>query len=1048
MDAGGGMTGEGRFNLSAWALRHQALVLFFMIALALAGTLAYRSLGRAEDPPFTFKVMIITAAWPGATADEMALQVTDKLEKKLQDVPYYDHAISYTRPGEATIQLILKDNTPPKQVPDSWYQARKGLTDIRATLPQGVVGPFFNDEFGDTFGTIYAFSGEGFSKAEMKRIVEDVRQRLLRVRDVAKIDLVGTQDEKVFIEFSHRRIASLGVSPQQVIDTLQRQNLISSAGTVETPTSRIPIRVGGDFEAVEQIKWLPINVDGRSLRLGDVADVHRGYRDPPSLMMRFAGEPVIGLAVSMAKTGNNLEMGKALDAELKKIKTELPVGVELHTVANQPQVVERSFEEFIDALAEALAIVLAVSFLTLGMRTGFVVALSVPLVLSITFVIMQAAGIQFHRISLGALIIALGLLVDDAIIAVEMMAVKLAEGMDRAKAAAFAYTSTAFPMLSGTLITAAGFVPVGFASSAAGEYTGAIFWVTFIALLISWLVAVIFTPYLGYKLLPAPKPGQNEHGVHGGRLYRGLRAVVTWCVIWRKTVVVVTVLVFVASVLAFRFVPQQFFPSSSRPELLVDLRLPEGSSIRATEAAALRLEKLLAGDPDIAFYATYIGAGSPRFYLPLNAELPASNFAQIVVMTKGNKERERVYARVQTALDEEFVDLRGRINRLENGPPVGYPVQFRVTGEDAQKIREIAEEVATAVRANLHTRETNLQWNELTKVVQLDVDYDKARALGISMADLSSTLGLILSGQPVTQFRDGRETIEVIVRAVPEERVGLGDLRNVNLKTATGATVTLDQVARIRYALEEPILWRRDRELQLTVRADIRDDTQAPVVTAQIDPALAVIRAHIPDGYRIEAGGVVEEAAKGNNSIFALMPLMVLIMLTILMVQLQSFSKLALVFLTAPLGIIGVSAALLISGQPFGFVALLGTIALAGMIMRNSVILVDQIGQDIAVGHHPWQAIIDATVRRARPICLTAAAAILAMIPLSLSDFWGPMAVAIMGGLAVATLLTLLFLPALYAAWFRVRKPKEDDAISSAPPADGFLSAAAPPEMR
>ncbi len=1014
---------EGRFNLSAWALRHRTLVLFFIIALSLAGLFAYRALGRAEDPPFTFKIMVITAAWPGSTAEEMSLQVTDKIEKKVQDVPYFDFVQSYTRPGETTIMVFLKDSTPPRQVPDSWYQVRKGIGDIRQTLPSGMFGPFFNDEFGDTFGTIYAFSGDGYSKAELKKIVEDARQRLLKVEHVGKIELLGVQDERIYIEFSHRKIAMLGLSPLQVIDVLQRQNVIASAGVAETPTTRIPVRVGGDFEAVEQIKWLPIQAGGRSFRLGDVAEVSRGYRDPPSMMMRHDGAPVIGLAVAMTKQGNNLDMGKGLDAALDRIRAELPVGVEIRRVADQPKVVERSFEEFIKALGEALAIVLAVSFITLGLRTGIVVALSVPLVLAATFCVMLAVGIPFHRISLGALIIALGLLVDDAIIAVEMMAVKLAEGMERSKAAAFAYTSTAFPMLSGTLITAAGFVPVGFANSAAGEYTNAIFWVTFIALMISWIVAVVFTPYMGYALLPNPKPGANPHGVHGGRLYRALRAVVTWCVTWRKTVVLATLLIFVASIGAFRFVPQQFFPSSSRPELLIDLRLPEGSSIRATEDAAKRMEQILAGDPNILYFTTYVGGGSPRFYLPLNAELPAANFAQIVVMTKGNEEREIVYAKAQQAFLDGFPEVRGRVNRLENGPPVGYPVQFRVIGDDPQRVREIAGQVAEKMRANPSVRDVNLQWNELTKVVKLDVDYDKARALGVDLSDLSTTLNMVLSGVPVSQFREGRETIDIVARAVPAERAGLGDLRNVNIRTSTGGTVTLDQVARLNFGLEEPILWRRNRDLMLTVRSDVAEGVQAPVVSQQLEPVIDEVRAHLPDGYRIDMGGTVEESAKGNGSIFALMPVMVLLMLTILMVQLQSFSKLALVFLTAPLGMIGVCAALLISGRPFGFVALLGTIALAGMIMRNSVILVDQIAQDIKAGHHAWDAIIDATVRRARPICLTAAAAILAMIPLSMSDFWGPMAVAIMGGLAVATLLTLLFLPALYAAWFRVNKP-------------------------
>lgn len=1027
-------------NLSRLALQHQTLVLFFILLFGVAGTLAYLKLGRAEDPPFTIKVMVISTQWPGATAREVEQQVTDKLEKTLQQVPYYDFSTSYSRPGESVIKLVLQDTTPPQAVPDAWYQVRKKVGDMRASLPQGVIGPFFNDEFGDVYGTIYAFSGEGFSPAELKVFVEEARQRLLSVKHVSKVDLIGAQKERVWVEFSHKKLAAMGLTAQQIFDILQRQNAMSAAGTVETPSARIPLRIETDLDRAEQIRALPITVDGKTIGIGDVAEIRRGYEDPPSFLMRFNGKPVIGLAVSMRKDGNNLELGAALAAEMARIRAELPVGIEVEQVADQPQVVEHSISGFVKVLAEALGIVLVVSFISLGFRTGIVVALSVPLVLAITFMAMDILGINLHRISLGALIIALGLLVDDAIIAIEMMVLKLEEGYSRIEAASFAYTSTAFPMLTGTLVTAAGFVPVGFAKSAAGEYTNAIFWVVGIALIVSWIVAVIFTPYLGYKLLPEFKKGEGHHEAHSGRVYRVIRTVVTWCVTWRKSVIVATVLLFVASMAGFRFIPNQFFPTSTRPELFVDLRLAEGSSIQATNAAMQRLEKALQGDPDVEHFAAYVGGNSPRFYLPMNPDNPLPNFAQAVIMTKGLDSRERVLERLNHLLanDNDFVELRGRVTRLENGPPVGYPLQFRVVGKDPETIRGIAEEVRTVMRANPDARNVNLEWNELAKSVGLEIDYAKARALGISTTDLAVTLNTILSGQIVTQYREGTELIDVIARAVPDERLKLADLASINIRTASGGNVPLDQVAHVTYGLEEPILWRRNRETQMTVRADIRDGVQAPPVSAAINAALGPVRAKLPDGYRIDVGGAAEESKKGQNSINAMMPVMVILMLVFLMIQLQSFQRLFMVVVTAPLGLIGVAGALLVFKQPIGFVATLGIIALAGMIMRNSVILVDQIEQDIRAGHAPWDAIIDATVRRARPIALTAAAAILAMIPLSRDVFWGPMATAIMGGLAIATLLTLMFLPALYAAWFRVRRPGWVPAAKPAVDAGGL----------
>lgn len=1017
--------GIGRFNLSAWALRHRSLIGFLMVLLLAAGAMSYMQLGRAEDPDFTFKVMIVRTNWPGATAREVEQQVTDKIEKKLQETPYLDNVRSYSKAAESTIFVTLRDSTPPKAVSGVWYEVRKKVGDIRHTLPAGVQGPFFNDEFGDTFGTIYAFTSDGFSHRELKDYVEDVREELLRIRDVGKADLLGVQPERVFIEFSNKKLANLGISPQQVIDVIQAQNAQTASGVVQTSSDRIATRVSGDIESGRALAELSIQANGRLIRLGDIAEIKRDYADPPSPRLRYNGQEAIGLAVSMAKGGNMIELGKQLEATMKRLKADMPIGIEMLQVADQPTVVQRSISEFMKVLLEAVVIVLGVSFLSLGLRSGMVVMLCIPLVLAITFVCMQIFGIDFHRISLGALIISLGLLVDDAIIAVEMMQVKMEQGFDRFRAASFAYTSTAFPMLTGTLITAAGFVPVGFAKSSAGEYTFSIFAVVTISLLVSWVVAVIFTPFIGYKILPAPKAGHG-HGedVYHKGVYRYVRPVVDWCVRRRWIVIASTVGIFIASVAGFGLVQQQFFPSSNRPELMVDLRLPQGASIAATEQEALKLEALLKDDTDIVSYTTYVGAGAPRFYLPLDIQLPNDNFAQVVVLTKGDAERERVRDRLVKAFQEDFVLLRGRVNRLENGPPVGFPVQFRVSGPDPMEVRRIAFQVADVMRANPNTRDVNLDWNELSKVVKLDVDQAKARLLGISSQDLATTLNSIVSGLTVTQYREGRELIDVVARAEASERLSLTGLKDLNVAGAESTRpVPLSQVAEISYELEEGIIWRRDRQPVITVRADIIDGIQAPVVSMQIQPKLDELRKHLPPNYRVVLGGAIEESAKANASIGAVVPVMIMIMVTLLMVQLQSVSRMLLVLLTAPLGLIGVTLGLLIFHVPFGFVAMLGAIALAGMIMRNSVILVDQIEQDIAGGEAAWDAIVNATLRRFRPIILTALAAILGMIPLSTSNFWGPMAFTIIGGLLVATLLTVLFLPALYAAWFRVKRP-------------------------
>lgn len=1010
-----------RFNLSAWALDHQALIRFFMVVLMLAGIQSYFTLGQAEDPPFTFRIMVVRAFWPGATAREVEQQVLDRLEKKLQEVPHLDYLRSYAKPGEATLFVSLKENTPPKSVPDIWYQVRKKINDARAQLPSGVLGPVFNDEFGDTFGSIYAFTSDGFSYAELKEYVDLARQEILRLPNVSKVDLVGEQEERVYIEFSTKRLQALGINPQLFVSTLQEQNSMVPAGTVVTDSDNVALRVSGDFQSVESIRDIGFRANNRTFRLGDISRVYRGYVDPAVFKMRFQGQDTLGLAISMTKGGNVIEMGKDLEVTIRRFRTQLPVGIDIHAVSDQPKVVESSVNTFMQSLLEAVAIVLAVSFLSLGWRTGIVVSLSIPLVLAVTFMIMSLVGIDLHRISLGSLIIALGLLVDDAIIAVEMMFLKLEEGMDRIKAATFAYTSTAMPMLCGTLITMTGFLPIGTAKSAVGEYTFAIFGVTAIALLVSWLVAVVFTPYLGYLLLPDAKPGHVYHDAHQGHFYRIFRKFVTWCITYRKTVIVATLLAFGASIYGFRFVPNQFFPASERPELLVDFWLPEGSSFAATETEVRKLEKSLEGDPNIVNYVAYIGAGSPRFYLPLDQQLSNLNYAQLVIMTTGGEHREALLQKLRAAFKQDFPMLRGRAVRLENGPPVGYPVQFRVIGEDPAVIRDIADQVAQILRNNANCRDVNFDWKELSKVVKLEVDQDKARALGITSQDLSNIQHAIFEGLTITQYREGDKLIPIVARAEPRERVNLGSLKDLDIYTGVGRGVPLSQIARISYGFEEGVIWRRNRLPTITVRADIPDGVQAPDVTKAILPLLKTIEDKLPLGYRIETGGALESSGKGQSSIAAGFPLMIGIMLTVLMLQLQSFQKTVLVLLTAPLGIIGVVLALLLTQRPVGFVALLGIISLAGMIMRNSVILVDQIDQDVKAGQNLWDAIIESTVRRFRPIVLTAAAAVLAMVPLSRSVFWGPMATAIMGGLLVATLLTCLFLPALYAAWYRVK---------------------------
>src|SRR5882762_5784290 len=1031
-----------RFNLSQWAITHRALVLFMILVLGAAGAYSYLNLGRGEDPSFTIKNMIVNVAWPGATATEMQTQVADKIEKKLQELPWLDRVETYSQPGVSFIQVIHIDRTPPAKVKDLWYQVRKKVGDIRGDLPAGIIGPNFNDEYGDVYSTIYMLTADGLSLADLKTRAEDIRQRLLRVPNVNKVDIIGQQPEKIFIELSHAKLATLGITPQQIFDSVARQNSITSGGSVDTSADRINLRVTGAFSGVDAIAAVPVQVDGRVFRLGDIATVKRGYQDPATFIVREGGKPALGLGVSMQDGANILTLGENLKTAMDAITAELPVGVEVTQIADQPKIVEHSVSEFIETFIEALGIVLLVSFLSLGWRAGIVVALSVPLVLAIVLTIMNAAGIDLHRITLGALIIALGLLVDDAIIAIEMMVVKMEQGWDRARAATFAWSSTAFPMLTGTLVTAAGFLPVGFAKSSAGEYAGGIFWIVGLALIASWIVAVLFTPYLGLKLLPDLRK-VDAHGdpesIYDTRVYRTLRRAIEFALRWRRSVVAATVLMFVASIAGFGFVQQQFFPTSTRTELFFEMRLPEGTAIGVTDAAAKKAEKLLAGDPDIVTYTTYVGQGSPRFWLGLNPVLPNQNFAQIVIVTRDLAARERVKARLEKAIaDGALPEARSRVDRFTFGPPVGFPVQFRVIGPDPMKVRAIAEEVRQLMAANPKIVDPHLDWSEQVKSIRLEVDQDRARALGLTPQDVAQTLQTLVTGYTVTQYREGIENIDVVARAIPPERLELGRLPTLTMVTRNGVPVPLSQIARLNYEFEEPILWRRNRDMVLTVRGDIVDRVQAPDVSKAVEPKLQRIKDALPYGYRIETGGSIEESVKANTALVAVFPVMAIVTLSLLMIQLQSFSRLALVFATAPLGLIGATGALLISNRPFGFVALLGLIALAGMIMRNTVILVDQIERDIAAGHGRYRAIVDATVRRARPVALTALAAILGMVPLAGNIFWGPMAITIMGGLFVATILTLLVVPALYALWFRVREHEGAPAIPAAGKSDEF----------
>jgi multidrug efflux pump subunit AcrB len=1014
-----------RFNLSEWALRHRALVTYFMLMIVVAGVADYFELGRSEDPDFTVKTMVVAAAWPGASVEDTLEQVTDRLERKLQETPNLDSLKSYSTAGRTTIFVNLKDSTPPADVPDIWYQVRKKVGDVAGTLPRGVAGPFFDDEFGDTYGIVYGFTANGFSERELHDTVHEIRKQLLELPDISKIDILGAQDERVYVEFSHEQLAGLGIDRAALIRALESQNAVAPAGVVQTGDEKILVRVSGAFRSEQDILAINFAAGGRMIRLGDIAHVTRGPADPAQPMFRVNGQPGIGLAIAMRSGGDVLALGERVSEAMAHITENLPVGIEPTLIANQPVTVEHAVDEFMEALWEAIAIVLGVSLLSLGLRAGAVVALSIPLVLAAVFTVMSFTGIDLQRISLGALIIALGLLVDDAMITVESMVTRLERGDGKEQAATFAYTSTAFPMLTGTLVTVAGFVPIGFARSAAGEYTFSIFAVVAAALLASWVVAVLFSPLLGVWVLKKPKAA---HAEEPGPILRAFRGFLELAMRRRWTTLLATLALCVLSVLGLRLVPQQFFPSSDRPELLVDLQLQENASIYATRDVSARLDALLKGDPDVDHWSTYVGRGAARFYLPLNVQLPNDFFAQAVVVTKGLKERERVRAKLEAALANEFSSVVSRVYPLELGPPVGWPVQYRVSGPQPDEVREVAYKVAEILGANPSARNVHYDWMAPGRTARIRVHQDEARLLGLSSQDVAQAVNTVLSGVTATELRSGIHLVDVVVRASAEQRMSLSTIRTLQVPLPGGKTVPLGQIASVEYDQEYPIVWRRDRRPTVTVQSDVAPGVQAASVVQAVAPRIEALNTSLPYGYRIDAGGTVEESGKAQVSVAAVAPLMLILMLTVLMIQLQSFSRLFLVLSVAPLGLIGVVAALLLAGKPLGFVALLGVLALVGMIARNSVILIDQIEHERAQGRDAWEAVVEATLHRFRPILLTAAAAILGMIPIAPTIFWGPMAYAIMGGLAVATVLTLVFLPALYVIWFRIEVPREGSA--------------------
>ncbi|WLS03074.1 efflux RND transporter permease subunit [Shinella oryzae] len=1021
-----------KFNLSDWALDHASLVWYFMIVFALLGFFTYQNLGREEDPSFVIKTMTVSAAWPGASVEETTRQVTERIERKLEELESLDFTRSVTTPGQTLVFVNLKPTTRARDVAPTWQTVRNMINDIRGEFPSGVVGPAFNDRFGDVFGNIYAFTADGLTQRQLRDYVEDARRRVLTVPNIGKVDLIGAQDEVIYLEFSTRQLAALGISTQQVVSTLQAQNAIAPSGVVQGGGERVSVRVGGQFSSEESLREVNLRVNNRFFRLSDIATITRGYEDPPSALFRFNGQPAIGLAIGMKQGSNLLEFGAAVEKKIEMLSEELPVGVDVHLVSDQPKVVEEAVSGFTRALFEAVAIVLIVSFVSLGLRAGLVVALSIPLTLGITFVFMYYDGISLQRVSLGALIIALGLLVDDAMIAVEMMVARLEAGDTLRKAATYVYTSTAFPMLTGTLVTVAGFIPIGLNNSAAGEFTFSLFVVIAISLVVSWVVAVVFTPLLGVTILPKSMKQHHDQKGWFGRIFARILDV---CMRWKWTTIVATIAVFAVSVFGMGFVQQQFFPSSDRPELVIDWALPQNASIAETNAQIAKLEEeKLKGNPDIERWSSYVGEGAVRFLLSFDVQPPSPAFGQTVIVTKDLEARDRVKADLDAYLRTTFVGTDALVKLLDIGPPVGRPVQYRVSGPDIQEVRKQALAFGEILGRNDRLGDIVYDWNEPARVVKVDVLQDKARQLGVTSQDIASALNGVVGGATVTQIRDDTYLIDVIGRAKAGERQSIETLRQLQLPTANGTSVPLAAVANFRYEMEQPVVWRRSRQPTITVKASVTGGVQPATIVSQMEKQVDAFRAELPSGYDITVGGAVEESANSQAPIVAVVPLMLFAMATILMLQLQSFSRLFLVFAVAPLALIGVVIALLGSGAPLGFVAILGVLALIGILIRNSVILVVQIEHLRLEGKHAWDAVREATEHRMRPIMLTAAAASLALIPISREVFWGPMAYAMMGGIIVGTVLTLLFLPALYIAWFRIKPEDKDEATPGPEP--------------
>ncbi len=1009
------------FNLSEWALRHRSFIWYLMAAIVVAGALSYTRLGRQEDPSFTIKSMVVQASWPGAMVEEMTNQVTDRIERKLQELGSLDFTKSYTTSGQTTVFVNLKDDTPSREIPGIWVQVRNKVNDVKPDMPSGVQGPYFDDQFGDVFGNIYALTSDGLSFRQLRDYAEQARGQILKLPGAGKVELLGVQDEVVHLNFSTRHIAGLGVDQQSVLTSLQQQNAVAPSGIVQAGPETVSLRVSGQFTSIDSLRAVNIRVNDRFFRLSDVATITRGYVDPPQPLFRFNGQPAIGIAIGMKANSNLIEFGKRLQAHMKEVVAQLPIGVGVHLVSNQPAVVDQAIGGFTRALFEAVVIVLVVSFLSLGLRAGLVVAIAIPLVLAATFVFMDYSGIILQRISLGALIIALGLLVDDAMISVEMMVARREAGDSLERAATFAYSSTAFPMLTGTLVTVAGFVPIGLNGSSAGEYTFTLFAVIAAALLISWVVAVLFTPLLGVTMLP---PTAISEKASPPRLKAWLQPLLLGAMRWRWLTIGLALVLFALSCVGLGLVQKQFFPAADRPELLVDMTLLQSSSIAETKTEMDRLEKALVGDQDIVRWSSYVGQGAVRFYLPLDEQLANPFFGQVVIVSRDFDARQRVAARLKKLLREEFVGIDGFVHPLDLGPPVGRPIQYRLSGPDIQTVRGLALKFAEVMASNPRVGGIVYDWNEPGLVLRIDVDQNRARQLGVSSQDIATMLNNVVGGSAITQMYDSIYLINIVARADRAERVAIETFQGLQLAGRGGEPVPLPAIATVQYQIEQPIVWRRDRQPTITLQASVLGDEQPATVVNQLKPAVARFTAELPATYSIAVGGTVEESAKGERPIADVVPLMLFLMATVLMMQLHSVQKLFLVVSVAPLGLIGVVAALLITGQPLGFVAILGVLALIGIIIRNTVILVTQIDAFRADGLAPWNAVVEATLHRMRPILLTAAAASLGMIPIAREVFWGPMAFAMIGGIIVGTLLTLLFLPALYVTWYRIKESK------------------------